>query len=68
MVQVVGNVEVGKERVAPWWERSKTYRKMWRGTLFDRMLLKGDDEEEQRIQSLREAAIFNTESKRGSHF
>lgn len=43
-----------EKKVAPWWERSLTYGKMWRGTLFDRMILKGEDDDEQRIQKLRE--------------
>lgn len=42
------------EQVIPWWENSRTYRKLWNGSLFDRMILKDDNEEENRIQKLRE--------------
>jgi len=65
MVQQIKETEAAEERVIPWWERSKTYRKMWRGTLFDRMILQGDDEEEQRVQRLRENAIYRPQGKRG---
>ena len=56
---------VGEERVVPWWERSKTYGKLWRGSLFDRMILKGDDEEEQRIQRLRDNLLKRPQGRRG---
>lgn len=56
---------VGEEKVIPWWERSKTYGKMWRGSLFDRMILKSDDEEEQRIQRLRDKVLERPQGKRG---
>jgi len=54
-----------ESKVVPWWERSSTYRNMWRGTIFDRIILKGEDEEEQRIQRLREMIIERPEGKRG---
>ncbi len=53
MAQVM-NKAVSRDKIAPWWERSKTYRKMWHGSIFDRMILKADDEEEQRVQRIRE--------------
>jgi pyruvate formate-lyase/glycerol dehydratase family glycyl radical enzyme len=65
MVQATEGIELGKEQVVPWWERSKTYREMWRGMLFDRMILQGDDEEERRIQELRELSIYRPQGKRG---
>ena len=58
-------VETGKERVIPWWERSKTYRRMWKGSLFERMNLQGDDEDEQRIQKLRDIILERPQGKRG---
>ena len=45
MVDQLEKVDLGKERVVPWWERSKTYRDMWHGSIFDRMILNGEDEE-----------------------
>ena len=56
---------MGDEKVIPWWENSQTYRKLWNGSLFDRMVLKDDDEEEQRIQKLRVKAIERPQGKRG---
>jgi len=53
------------KKIVPWWERSKTYGKMWHGSLFDRMILKGEDEEEQRIQRLREGFLGRPQGKRG---
>ena len=53
------------ERTIPWWERSKTYRNMWHGSIFDRMILKGEDEEEQRVQRLRDNLLKRPEGKRG---
>jgi len=64
MVQQIASVPT-EERVIPWWERSKTYGKMWHGSIFDRMILKGDDKEEQRIQRLREIPVERPEGKRG---
>ena len=46
--------ETEEERIAPWWERSSTYCNMWKGDFFDQMILKGDDEDEQRVQRIRE--------------
>ncbi|MFC1931284.1 pyruvate formate lyase family protein [Chloroflexota bacterium] len=54
-----------EEKIVPWWERSKSYGKMWRGSLFDRMTLQGYDEEEQRIQKLREMLLERPEGGRG---
>ena len=65
MVQQMERVETGKERIVPWWERSKTYQKMWHGALFDRMILKGDDLEEQRIQRMRQNTLQRPQGKRG---
>jgi len=65
MVEQMERVEVKKEKVVPWWERSKTYKEMWEGTLFNRMILKGEDEEELRIQKLRDKAIERPQGKRG---
>jgi len=65
MAKQVELVKEKKESVTPWWERSKTYGKMWRGSLFDRMVLKGTDEEEQRIQTLRDNLLIRPEGKRG---
>ena len=59
------NVETSENKVIPWWERSLTYRNMWRGTLFDRMILKGKDEEEQHIQALRDMLLHRPHGKRG---
>jgi len=58
-------VNVGKQGLTPWWERSKTYRSMWQGSIFDRMILKGADEEEQRIQRLRDNLLQRPQGKRG---
>ena len=58
-------VEMKEKKVVPWWERSLTYGKMWGGTLFDRMILKGDDDEEQCIQKLREMLLERPQGKRG---
>jgi len=65
--EVKQSEEVEKEgkKVVPWWESSLTYRKVWRGTLFDRMILKGEDEEEQRIQKQREIILERPQGKRG---
>jgi len=65
MVQEMREIGIRKEKVVPWWERSRTYSKMWRGSIFDRMILKGDDEEEQRIQRLRERLLERPQRKRG---
>ena len=65
MVKLSEKTELSKEKIIPWWERSKSYSTMWRGSLFDRMILKGDDEEEQRIQHLRENLLIRPEGKRG---
>jgi len=65
MVEQLEKVDLGKERVVPWWERSKTYRNMWHGSIFDRMILKGEDEEEQRIQRLRDNLLKRPQGKRG---
>lgn len=65
MVNVSQKSGLLHERVVPWWERSKSYGNLWRGSLFDRMILRGDDEEEQRIQSLRENLLVRPEGKRG---
>ena len=65
MVTHIERVQVGKEKIVPWWERSKTYRQMWKGSIFDRMVLQGYDDEEQRIQRLREKSIERPEGKRG---
>jgi pyruvate formate-lyase/glycerol dehydratase family glycyl radical enzyme len=61
---LAGTSEVLEETAVPWWERSVTYRKMWRGVLFDRMILRGD-EEEQRIQRLRDRILQRPNGKRG---
>lgn len=58
-------VEVEEEKAVPWWERSKTYRKMWSGSFFDSMILKSEDEEEQRIQKLRELVMNKPKGKAG---
>lgn len=58
-------IEMAEKKVVPWWERSLTYGKMWRGTLFDRMILKGEDDDEQRIQKLRELLLERPQGKRG---
>jgi len=63
MVEQMEKVEMGK--IIPWWERSKTYRKMWHGSIFDRMTLKGNDEEEQRVQRLRDRFLERPQGKRG---
>ena len=63
MVDQMSRVEA--EKVVPWWERSKTYRKMWYGPFFDSMNLKGDDPEEQRIQVLRDNLLKRPQGKRG---
>ena len=55
---------VTKKREAPWWERSKTYGALWSGEFFERMILNGDDPEEQRIQRLRECALDRPQGKR----
>ena len=55
---------ITKKRETPWWERSKTYGALWSGELFERMILKGDDPEEQRIQRLREIALERPQGKR----
>ena len=52
MVKVSEELATTSERVVPWWERSETYRQLWHGSLFDRMILHGDDPEEQRIQKI----------------
>lgn len=56
---------VERERVAPWWEHSKVYKEMWRGPFFDSMILSADDDEEQRIQTLRENCLVRPGGKRG---
>jgi pyruvate formate-lyase/glycerol dehydratase family glycyl radical enzyme len=53
------------DEVAPWWERSTTYRNLWKGTLFDRMILRDKDEEELRILKLREMLLERPQGKRG---
>jgi len=58
-------VKTVRERVVMWWERSKTYRSLWHGSIFDRMILKGEDDEAQRIQRLRDKAIVRPQGKRG---
>ena len=65
MVKQVEKIEMGEGKVVPWWERSKTYGEMWHGSIFDRMILKADDEEEQRIQRLRDNLIKRPQGKRG---
>ncbi len=65
MAGSVGAKQKNADRVIPWWERSRSYGKMWRGSIFDRMILKGDDEEEQRIQTLREMLLERPDGKRG---
>lgn len=65
MVNHIETTELAREKVTPWWERSKVYGGMWHGSLFDRMILSGDDEEEQRIQGLRERALERPQGKRG---
>lgn len=45
--------ESDKIQATPSWERSKTYNKMWHGSIFKGMILQGNDKEEQRIQRLR---------------
>jgi pyruvate formate-lyase/glycerol dehydratase family glycyl radical enzyme len=65
MVQQMKKVGTGKGKVVPWWERSKTYARMWRGSIFDRMILEGNDEEEQRVQRLREKFLERPQGKRG---
>lgn len=59
------NEIINKNKIIPWWENSKTYKKMWHGSLFDRMILAGDDEGEQRIQRLRNKALERPQGKRG---
>jgi len=65
MVKQIESVDVVQDRVVPWWERSKTYGKLWHGSIFNRMILKGDDEEEQRIQRLRDNLLKRPQGKRG---
>ena len=65
MVKQMEKIEMGEGKVVPWWERSKTYGEMWHGSIFDRMILKADDEEEQRIQRLRDNLIKRPQDKRG---
>ena len=65
MVQQIEKIETEEGRVVPWWEKSKTYGKMWSGSLFDRMIIDGSDKEEQRIQRLREIPIKRPQGKRG---
>ena len=65
MVKQMERAATGKRRTVPWWERSKTYRNMWHGSVFDRMILKGEDEEEQRIQTLRDNLLKRPQGKRG---
>ncbi len=65
MVQQMERAQIGNERVIPWWEKSKIYSKLWHGSLFDRMILGGGDEEEQRIQKLRENPLERPQGKRG---
>jgi len=65
MVKLSEKTELSREKIVPWWERSKSYGNMWHGSLFDRMILHGDDDEEQRIQSLRENLLIRPEGKRG---
>lgn len=57
--------EIEEERIVPWWERSSTYSQMWKGDFFDRMILKAEDEEEQRIQKIREILLERPQGKRG---
>ena len=57
--------ESDKFQVTPWWERSKTYNKMWHGSIFKRMILHDDDKEEQRIQRLRDKFLERPEGKKG---
>ena len=65
MVKQMERVGMGEEKVVPWWERSKTYGKMWHGSIFNRMILKGNDEEEQRIQRMRDNLMKRPQGKRG---
>ncbi|MCK4793508.1 MAG: hypothetical protein KAV87_57800, partial [Desulfobacteraceae bacterium] len=65
MVKQVEKIEMGEGKVVTWWERSKTYGEMWHGSIFDRMILEADDEEEQRIQRLRDNLIRRPQGKRG---
>ncbi len=65
MARQIGKVDALPERIVPWWERSKTYAGMWHGSIFDRMILEGGDEEEQRIQRLRERFLEKPQGKRG---
>jgi|TARA_B100001971_G_C18258842_1_gene584729 formate C-acetyltransferase len=65
MFEQMDRTAIGKARIVPWWERSKTYRNMWHGSIFDQMILKGEDEEEQRVQRLREALLTKPQGKKG---
>ena len=65
MVKQMEKAVVDKGGIIPWWERSKTYRSMWHGSIFERMILKGEDEEEQRIQMLRDNLLKRPQGKRG---
>jgi formate C-acetyltransferase len=65
MVRHMERIEMQEGKVIPWWERSRTHNEMWKGTLVDRMILKGEDEEEQRIQRLRDKNFERPEGKRG---
>ena len=65
MVKQMERLATGRRRIVPWWERSKTYRSMWHGSIFDRMILKGEDEEEQRVQRLREDFLTRPQGKKG---
>ena len=65
MTQQIAELSIGREWIVPWWERSKTYRQMWQGDFFERMILRGDDEEEQRIQRLRERFLERPDGKKG---
>jgi len=65
MVEQMERATLSKDRIVPWWERSKSYRKMWHGSIFDRMILSGEDEEEQRVQRLREAFLTRPHGKKG---
>jgi pyruvate formate-lyase/glycerol dehydratase family glycyl radical enzyme len=65
MVKQMEKAVIDRGKIIPWWERSKTYRSMWHGSIFERMILKGEDEEEQRIQMLRDNLLKRPQGKRG---
>jgi len=63
--QLEDEIRKEEEKVVPYWKRLETYRKMWRGTFIDNLILKGDDEEEQRIQKLRDILLKKPSGKAG---